>query len=116
MNWATTAIASGASGAQAIEFCRSAATASDTCEKRITSVDATEKVTITSKPFFGAEVTIDGEPAGKTPLNQVELPFGAHEVRLRLGETESTRTIQVGAGTPKRWTWNSEENEWSSGL
>jgi hypothetical protein len=46
-----------------------------------------------------AEVWIDGERAGETPLGNLALPAGSHQVRLRhpeLGERTVTTVIKVG--------------------
>jgi hypothetical protein len=50
-----------------------------------------------------AEVTIDGQSVGQTPLGNVQLPIGPHQVVFRHPELgEQTRSIVVGAGSATR--------------
>jgi hypothetical protein len=54
------------------------------------------RVSINAAPW--AEVTIDGTPAGQTPLANLSLPIGTHEVVFRhpqLGERKQTITVKV---------------------
>ena len=50
-----------------------------------------------------AEVWIDGQRAGETPIGNFSLPIGTHELLFRHPEFgELKRTVTVGAGTPTR--------------
>ncbi len=54
------------------------------------------RVSINAAPW--AEVTIDGTPAGQTPLANLSLPIGTHEVVFRhpqLGERRQTVVVKV---------------------
>jgi hypothetical protein len=45
-----------------------------------------------------ADVLIDGRPAGQTPLGNIELPIGPHEITFRHPELgERTRRVVVAA-------------------
>jgi hypothetical protein len=58
-------------------------------------------VSINALPW--AEVTIDGKPAGPTPLGNLSVPIGTHEIVWRhpqLGERK--RVVSVAARTPLR--------------
>jgi hypothetical protein len=49
-----------------------------------------------------AEVSIDGERAGETPIGSVSVPIGTHEIVFRhpdLGERRTTATVTTGAAT-----------------
>ena len=49
-----------------------------------------------------AEVSIDGERAGETPIGSVSVPIGTHEIVFRhpeLGERRTTVTVTAGAPT-----------------
>ncbi|HEV8393810.1 MAG TPA: PEGA domain-containing protein [Vicinamibacterales bacterium] len=49
-----------------------------------------------------AEVSIDGERAGETPIGSVSVPIGTHEIVFRhpdLGERKTTATVTTGAAT-----------------
>jgi hypothetical protein len=49
-----------------------------------------------------AEVSIDGERVGETPLGSVSVPIGTHEIVFRhpdLGERRTTATVTTGAAT-----------------
>ena len=49
-----------------------------------------------------AEVSIDGERVGETPIGSVSVPIGAHEIVFRhpdLGERRTTATVTTGAAT-----------------
>ena len=49
-----------------------------------------------------AEVSIDGERAGETPIGSVSVPIGTHEIVFRhpdLGERRTTTTVTTGAPT-----------------
>jgi hypothetical protein len=50
-----------------------------------------------------ADVWIDGRRAGETPIGNVSLPIGSHDVVLRHPQRgESRHTVIVGARTPAR--------------
>jgi len=49
-----------------------------------------------------AEVSVDGERVGETPIGSVSVPIGAHEIVFRhpdLGERRTTATVTTGAAT-----------------
>ena len=49
-----------------------------------------------------AEVSIDGERVGETPIGSVAVPIGTHEIVFRhpdLGERRTTATVTTGAAT-----------------
>jgi serine/threonine protein kinase len=49
-----------------------------------------------------AEVSIDGERVGETPIGSVSVPIGTHEIVFRhpdLGERRTTATVTTGAAT-----------------
>jgi serine/threonine-protein kinase len=50
-----------------------------------------------------AEVWVDGKPAGETPIGNLSLPIGNHELVFRHPELgEQRRTVTVGALAPVR--------------
>jgi hypothetical protein len=50
-----------------------------------------------------AEVWIDGQSVGETPIGNLSLPIGTHELAFRHPELgELRRTVVVGAGAPVR--------------
>ena len=54
------------------------------------------RVSINAVPW--AEVSIDGTPAGQTPLANLSLPIGTHEVVFKhpqFGERKQTITVKV---------------------
>ena len=58
------------------------------------------RVSINAAPW--AEVTIDGTPAGQTPLANLSLPIGTHEVVFRhpqFGERKQTITVKADGMT-----------------
>ena len=49
-----------------------------------------------------AEVSVDGERVGETPIGSVQVPIGTHEIIFRhpeLGERRTTATVTTGAST-----------------
>ncbi len=65
---------------------------------------ATFEVVIASNPM-GADVKVDGEAVGQTPVMALELTEGSHRIDIT-GDSESTsHTIRVGRRSPKRWVW-----------
>ena len=49
-----------------------------------------------------AEVSIDGERVGETPIGSVSVPIGTHDIVFRhpdLGERRTTATVTTGAAT-----------------
>ncbi|MCC7125550.1 MAG: PEGA domain-containing protein [Acidobacteria bacterium] len=81
-------------------------------ETREVQIEARKALTITvdtprgvlhvnARPW--ADVWIDGRRVGETPVGNVSLPIGAHEVLLRHPQFgESRHTVIVGAKTPAR--------------
>ncbi len=64
-----------------------------------TAVFGSGMVTISSKPG-GAEISIDGQPSGKAPLD-LSLPEGAHEIIARYRTwPEQRRTLEASRKTP----------------
>ena len=63
---------------------------------RIAAPPRNGSVSITSEPS-GAQVSIDGDHRGNTPLT-VTLLAGSHRVDLKAGEKVRTHTLNVGAG------------------
>jgi formylglycine-generating enzyme required for sulfatase activity len=56
-------------------------------------------VTIATTPEVGAEIVLDGMPAGVTPVTGLELPPGAHRVELRAPRYQpDVREIEVQGG------------------
>lgn len=58
----------------------------------------TARISVNATPW--AEVTIDGAPAGETPLASLSLPIGSHEIEFRhpqLGVRKQTVILKVGA-------------------
>jgi serine/threonine-protein kinase len=50
-----------------------------------------------------AEILIDGKPVGTTPLGNLSVPIGTHEIVWRHPQLgERTRTVTVPARTPVR--------------
>jgi serine/threonine-protein kinase len=50
-----------------------------------------------------AEVTIAGKPVGTTPLGNLSVPIGSHEIVFRHPQLgEQRRTVKVTATTPAR--------------
>lgn len=57
----------------------------------------TGKLTLTSSPS-GAQVLIDGNPLGKTPLAEVRIPVGVHDIWVRRkGYEEQQRKVEVSS-------------------
>jgi serine/threonine-protein kinase len=77
---------------------------------RTVQVTAGQTLSIALKPPLGtisinalpwAEVWIDGKPAGETPIGNLSLPIGNHELIFRHPELgEQRRTVTVGALAP----------------
>jgi hypothetical protein len=63
----------------------------------------------------GARVSMDGVRLGRTPLEDIEVGLGAHDIRVRLGKDRGQRRIEVRAGGPSRYTWHQDQGQWSSG-
>jgi hypothetical protein len=58
-------------------------------------------VNINATPW--AEVLVDGQRVGETPLGNVQLPIGSHEVRFRHPQLgEQVRTVMITTGAPGR--------------
>ena len=58
----------------------------------------TARISVNATPW--AEVTIDGAPAGETPLASLSVPIGSHEIEFRhpqLGVRKQTVVVKVGA-------------------
>lgn len=94
----------------AMELCAAVVGASSTCEKRVSTDAILVPVTFLSVPPR-AIVFVDGREIGASPTT-ADLPHGSHEVRMRLGDTEGTHTIQVGASQPTRWQWSRDAQAW----
>ena len=60
---------------------------------------------------LGADVILDGEPIGTTPIVGYDVPHGAHELQMRLGGEQSTFEIDVGKRKPTRFVWK-RGNDW----
>jgi hypothetical protein len=59
------------------------------------------KISINALPW--ADVWIDGKHAGETPIGNLTIAIGNHEILFRHPElTEQRKTISVGALTPQR--------------
>ena len=79
---------------------------------RTVQVVAGQTLSIALKPPMGAlsinaqpwaEVWVDGKPAGETPIGNLSLPIGNHELVFRHPELgEQRRTVTVGALAPVR--------------
>ena len=79
---------------------------------RTVQVVAGQTLSITLKPPQGtlsinalpwAEVWVDGKPAGETPIGNLSLPIGNHELLFRHPELgEQRKTVTVGALAPVR--------------
>jgi len=60
----------------------------------------TAKVSINANPW--AEVDVDGKPAGETPLANLSLPIGPHEITFRhpqLGVRKQTVIVKMDGQT-----------------
>lgn len=80
-------------------------------ERRTVEVVASQMTMVTVEPQGGrlnvnavpwAQIWIDGRPAGETPLANVSLPIGPHELVFRhpeLGERRETAMVRSGALT-----------------
>ena len=64
------------------------------------------RLAVRSSPAVGAEVLVDGEPVGTTPLETVEIPAGEHEIRVRAPRHQDfVTTLEIeGAGVPQTLT------------
>ena len=68
-------------------------------------VDATltpivAELKITSEPE-GAEVSVDGKDRGKTPVTVKKLPYGSHEIAVRMmGHDRVNKTVEVKSDKP----------------
>jgi len=64
-------------------------------------VDARAPLSVNARPW--ADVVIDGTPAGQTPIANVLLPLGTHQVVFRHPELgERRQSVVVTAGGPNR--------------
>ncbi len=66
-------------------------------------------LTVSSAPL-GAQVFIDDEPIGATPVLNHPVPEGAHTLLIRLGETVGERQIRVGSRLPSRYVWRGADD------
>ncbi len=63
------------------------------------------RVTLSVNAVPWADVTVDGEHAGETPIGNYSVPIGVHEITFRHPELgERRRQITVGLKTPARLT------------
>jgi eukaryotic-like serine/threonine-protein kinase len=76
--------------------------------------EVTFGVTFTSVPM-DAVVSVDGRSVGHTPIVDLALTEGHHQVQMNLGELQIVRDIDVGGRAPVRYVWLSRGDEWSSG-
>jgi len=60
----------------------------------------------------GADVTIDGEWIGRTPVER-DLPDGSYDVEMRLGDRISHRPIHVD-GSPGALSWSHTDDVWTA--
>ncbi len=64
----------------------------------LVEVEAKPMLTITSDPA-GANVTVDGQPAGRTPVTLRDLTAGTHNLELSMaGHVSATKTVELRAG------------------
>jgi serine/threonine-protein kinase len=85
-----------------LEF-RTTASVQIAAGKIATAVVAVPNGSLSVNALPWAEVEIDGRPAGTTPLANLSLPIGSHEIvwkNPQLGERR--RTVAVTAGAPAR--------------
>jgi serine/threonine protein kinase len=64
-------------------------------EVRPPPTDAKARLTIDSEPW--AVVFLDGEKIGQTPLSDVVIPAGTHQIRLVNSELSATKTLEIDA-------------------
>jgi hypothetical protein len=62
----------------------------------------------------GARVTLDGKRIGTTPLRGIEVPLGAHRLRVRHGKVRGSRPIDVSRSGPTRYTWHRDADQWTA--
>ncbi|MGH9163804.1 MAG: PEGA domain-containing protein [Vicinamibacteraceae bacterium] len=86
-------VAAGQVASQYVELGAAETTSPDTPEPLATS----GTLVVTSAPS-GAEVVIDGQARGTTPLTLKALPPGRHTVRLSREGIEHTRDVEIAAG------------------
>lgn len=67
-------------------------------------------ITIRSVPWE-ARAYLDGRLVGRTPLRGIEVPAGAHELRLEHEGATLTRSIEVGPDAPNDFGWRVAEGE-----
>jgi len=72
---------------------------------------ATFPVAFHSEPWR-AEVFIDGKSRGLTPLLDIALEGGAHQVRLQHGTEEIQGVLHVGPRKANKLSWNTGEQAW----
>ncbi len=75
---------------------------------------ATFPVSFASVPL-GAQVFVDGEQIGNTPIRGFSVKAGAHVIRMVLEDKTGTQTLSVGPDGPSRCVWRSAEGSWESG-
>lgn len=63
------------------------------------------KLIFSSAPM-GAEVWVDGKHVGQTPLVDVSLTAGSHQVRMTLDGASIERTVKVAARGPTTFVWS----------
>ena len=66
------------------------------------------RITLASVPM-GADVFVDGAKVGQTPVLNLSLVEGPHQVKM-VGDSETTvKTITLGRRSPTRWVWTGGE-------
>ena len=65
---------------------------------------ALQPITVSSVPL-GADLFLDGERLGQTPLLEHLVTPGPHQLRLVSDSETTIRTIEVGRRTPIRYVW-----------
>jgi serine/threonine protein kinase len=63
----------------------------------------------------GAQVFIDGRLVGATPMAAMGLSLGVHRLEMRKNGHTASRRISVRDGSPTRFIWILEDNDWASG-
>ena len=88
-------------------------TSESVCDRFADDDQAPIELTLVSVPL-GAQVLVDGEAVGKTPMTHV-LSVERHAIRMEKGEDFVEKQISVGVDEPIRYTWRAKDASWTPG-
>lgn len=110
---ASTTKAAATTAATAKTTASATTTATTTRESRAVK-GPTWPVSVSSVPL-GAEVWVDGDRLGVTPLRDAPLTEGAHTIRVVAPDgTASEKSVRISERGPRKYIWNAESGLWES--